>query len=287
MRVVVPLLLVMGLLGACGGDDTVSAPKGVTFQVEQTRMDLQGRRFQLQVVNDGREDMTVEHVDFESGRLDEPASYDGPATVLAGTKVNLTMMMPRARCGSGIDATVRIRYSWGDGETVASTARPGDHFGSVERFMKRDCAERSVGRIHVDDRLVVHGKGEKATLSIGVTFTPPPTKSTPSGSPVHLVDVGGSTLLAPAGPDATTIDRDLEPGGEPVHADLTFVPNRCDVHVVAEDRTGGILPLRVESKRFGASPVYLRFDQPQKTQIFDYLAERCGFGENQDPLNAP
>ncbi len=115
-----------------------------------------------------------------------------------------------------------------------------------------------------------------------MTFTPPA-----KGSPVHLAEVGGSTLLAPAGPDATAIDRDLEPGGEPVRADLTFIPNRCDVHVVAEDRTGGILPLRVESKAFGASPVYLRFKEPQKAQIFDYLAERCGFGEKQDPLNAP
>ena len=282
MRVVVPLLFVMGLLGACGGRETVPAPRGVTFQLEQTRQDLQGRRFQLQVVNEGREDMTVERIDFESGRLDEPARYEGPATILAGTKVNLTMTMPRARCGTGLDATVRIRYSWGDGETVTSTARPGDHFGGVERFMKRDCAERSIGRIDVDDRLVVRGKGEKATLGIGVTFTPPR-----SGDPVHLADVGGSTLLAPAGPDATTIDRDLEPGGEPVRADLTFVPNRCDVHVVAEDRTGGILPLRVESEAFGATPVYLRFDQSQRTQIFDYLADRCGFGEKQDPLNAP
>ena len=284
MRVVVPILLVLGLLGACGGDDTVPTPKGVRFQVEQTRMDLQGRRFQLQVVNESRKDMTVEHVDFESGRLDEPASYDdGPTTILAGTKVNLTMMMPRARCGTGLDATVRIRYSWGDGETVTSTGRPSNHFGSVERFMKRDCAEQSVGRIDVDDRLVVHGSGEEATLGIGVTFTPPASGS----SLVHLADVGGSTLLAPAGPDATTIDRDVEPGGEPVRADLTFIPNRCDVHVVAEDRTGGILPLRVESKAFGSSPVYLRFSQPQKAQMFDYLAERCGFGKKQDPLNAP
>ena len=68
---------------------------------------------------------------------------------------------------------------------------------------------------------------------------------------------------------------------------LTFIPNRCDVHVVAEDRTGGILPLRVESPAFGTSPVYLRFTEPQKAQIFDYLAERCGFGTKQDPLNAP
>src|SRR5688500_7564972 len=173
MRVVVPLLLVMGVLDACGGDVTVPAPKGVTFQVEQTRQDLQGRKFQVQVVNEGAKDMTVEHVDFESGRLDEPAGYDGPTTVFAGTTVNLTMTMPQARCGSGLDATVRIRYSHGDGETVTSTARPSDHFGSVERFMKRDCAEHSVGRIDVDDRLVVKGTGGEALLRIGVTFTPP------------------------------------------------------------------------------------------------------------------
>jgi hypothetical protein len=281
MRAAVPVLVITALLGACGGDDTVPAPRGVSFQVEQTRQDLQGRKFQVQVVNEGRKDMTVEHVDFESGRLDEPASYDGPTTVFSGTAVNLTLTMPEARCGTGLDAMVRIRYSWGGGEAVTSTARPSDHFGSVERFMKRDCAERAVGRIDVD-RLVVRGKGDDATLRIGVTFTPPA-----SGDPVHLADVGGSTLLAPAGPDATRIDRNLEPGGEPVRAELSFIPNRCDVHVVAEDRTGGILPLRVESKAFGASPVYLRFSEPQKAQIFDYLAERCGFGEKPDPLNAP
>lgn len=281
MRVIVPVLLLTALLGACGGDDTEPVPQGVRFQLEQTRQDLQGRRFSVQVVNEGREDMTVDRVELESGRLDKPATYDGPTTVLAGTSVNLTMEMPRARCGDGIDARVRITYAVGDGETVTSTARPTDHFGSVERFMKRDCAERAIGRIDVDD-LVVQGEGDDATLGIGVTFTPPE-----SGDAVHLVSVGGSTLLAPADDDATTIDRDLEPGGKRVHADLTFIPNRCDVHVVAEDRTGGILPLRVESSAFGSSPVYLRFDDPQKAQIFDYLAERCGFGTKQDPLNAP
>ena len=73
MRLVVAVLLVTGLLGACGGDDTVPVPRGVTFQLEQTRQDLQGRKFSVQVVNDGREDMTVERVELESGRLDEPA----------------------------------------------------------------------------------------------------------------------------------------------------------------------------------------------------------------------
>lgn len=281
MRSLVPFLLVALLVGGCG-DDTVPVPKGVSFQLEQTRQDLQGRKFSVQVVNDGTQELTVERVELESGRLDEPAVYKGPTRIVAGTAVNLTMTMPRARCGSGIDARVRITYAVGGGETVTSVERPSDHFDSVERFMKRDCAEQAVGRIDIDDELTVRGDGEEALLGIGVTFTPPE-----SGEPVRLVTVDGSTLLAPAGPDATTIDRELEPGGPPVHADLTFKPNRCDVHVVAEDRTGGILPLRVEGKQFGRSPVYLRFSEPQKAQIFDYLAERCGFGKKQDPLNAP
>jgi hypothetical protein len=273
MRLVGPLLLVAALLSGCG-DDTVPAPHGVTFRVEQTRQDLQGRKFQLQVVNDGRRDLTVDHVEFESGRLHEPATYEGPTPVAAGTTVNLTMTMPRADCGTGLDARVRIAYSVGSGETVTSVERPSDHYGSVTRFMKRDCAEHAVGTIRIDRGLTVRGKGDAAVLVIGVTFTPPA-----SGHRAHLADVGGSTLLAPAGPDATTIDRDLVPGGRSVHADLTFIPNRCDVHVVAEDRTGGIVPLHVESSVFGTSPVYLRFTEPQKAQIFDYLAERCGFGK--------
>lgn len=281
MRVVVLVGLVAGLLTGCGGDGPVDVPQGVTFRVEQVRQDLQNRHFQLQVVNGGRTPVTVAEADFDSGRLDRPAHYDGPATVRPGTSVNLTMSMPRARCGDGLDATVRVRYSVDGADTVTSEVRPSDHYGSVERFMRRDCAERTLGDLAIDRRLAVAGRGDDARLTIGFTVTPPST-----GRRIRLLDVGGSTLLAPAGPDATRIDRELEPGDEPLHVEVTFIPNRCDVHAVAEDRTGGIVPLAVESSAFGRSVVYLRFDEPQKTQIFDYLADRCGFGRVKDPLNA-
>lgn len=280
MRHLAPLLLVAALLGGCG-DDTAPVPDGVAFRLEQTRQDLQNRNISVQVLNDGRSDLTVERVELVSGRLDEPATYVGPARVAAGTAVNLVMEMPRARCGRGLDARVRVTYAVGDDETVTSVARPSDRFGSVGRFMKRDCAERAVGRIEIDG-LTVRGASKEAELVVALTVTPPR-----SGSAVRLDHVEGSTLLAPADPDATSIDREVRPGGDPVRAELTFVPNRCDVHVVAEDRTGGILPMRVEGGTFGRSPVYLTFSEPQKAQIFDYLAERCGFGEVRDPLNAP
>jgi hypothetical protein len=282
VRRAVVLLLLTTALTACGGDDTVDVPKGVTVQLEQVRQDLQNRKFSVQVVNHGAKPITVEKARLESGRLPRAATYTGPAVIAPGTAVNLTTEMPRARCGRGIDATVRLTYAVGDGDTVTSTVKPTDHFGSVGRFMKRDCAARTLGTLVIDDRLTVRGTGKSATLTVGFTVTPPG-----KGKPVRLVRVDGSTLLAPESEASTTIDRTTEPGGEPVHAEVTFIPNRCDVHVVAEDRTGGIVPLRLESKAFGSSPFYLRFTEPQKAQIFDYLADRCGFGTVQDPLNAP
>ena len=47
MRLVVAVLLVAGLLGACGGDDTVPVPRGVRFQLEQTRQDFFNRQHGL------------------------------------------------------------------------------------------------------------------------------------------------------------------------------------------------------------------------------------------------
>ena len=86
--------------------------------------------------------------------------------------------------------------------------------------MKRDCAERAVGRIDVDDRLVVHGEGDDATLGIGVTFTPPA-----SGSPVHLAD-GRRIDAAGAGRPGRHHHRPRprSRAGKPVRADADLHP---------------------------------------------------------------
>ena len=91
--------------------------------------------------------MTVEHVDFESGRLDEPAGYDGPTTVFAGTTVNLTMTMPRARCGDG------TRCHRAD-SLLVGRRRDGDLHRAAERSLRQRRAvhearlRRAGGRPH-------------------------------------------------------------------------------------------------------------------------------------------
>lgn len=286
MRRAVALLLILPLVG-CGseGDGTTEMPKGVTFRVEQARQDLQNRHFQLQVVNGGSKPLTVSSARVTSGRLDKASRYVGPATIPAGGTVNLTMNMapascPTKRAGAGIDATARVTYRIGDGEPRTSVVRLKDHYGSVARFMKRDCAESTIGDLRVDDTFPVRGKGRDSVLEVGITFT-----ARDKGGPVQVGPVDGTTLLKPA--PGANIEHELVAGSGAYHAVLKIIPNRCDVHVVTEDRTGATMPLHVDSEQSGKASFFLRFTEPQKKQIFDFVAKHCGFGVEQDPLNAP
>jgi hypothetical protein len=279
MRRVLAFLLLLAL-GACGGSDTVAVPAGVTFQVEQARQDLQGRNIEIQVVNNGSKTITVSSAEFTSKRIDGESIYHGPATIPAGATTNLTLAMAPARCGKGIQATIRVHYQVGDGKAVTSEVRPKDHYGSVALAMLRDCAEGTLRKLTIDKKLTVRGTGSGSVLEVGMTFAPKDGED-----PVRLGPVDGTTLLKPA--PGSSIDHELRPGTDPYHAVLEVIPNRCDVHVVAEDRTGATMPLHVDSKESGPAFFYLRFTEPQKAQIFDFIAHHCGFGVEKDPLFAP
>jgi hypothetical protein len=279
MRRLLALLLLAPLVACGGADDTVDVPRGVTFRVEQARQDLQGRNFELQVVNRSPRPITVTHVELSSGRLGRPSVYEGPAVIPSGVTTNLTMAMSRARCGTGIDARAEVTYQVAGGRTVRSVVRPKDHYGSVALFMRRDCAESTVA-VAIDKTLTVRGTGSDSVLQVGLTFSPKD-----AGGPVTIGPIDGTTLLKPTADG--NIEHTLRPGAGPYRAVLDIIPNRCDVHVVAEDRTGATMPLHVRSKASGAAFFYLRFDEAQKAQVFDFIARHCGFGVEQDPLLAP
>jgi hypothetical protein len=268
-------------LAACGnGSSTVAVPKGVTFRVEQARQDLQNRNFEMQVVNRSAKPITVSRVELTSSRLKRASIYHGPATIGVGATTNLTFAMSTARCGKGIDATATIRYRVGNADPVTSVVRPTDHDGSVGLFMKRDCAQGSLANTVIDPRFEAKGSGPDSVLRVGVSFFP-----RASGGPVAIGPLDGTTLLKPS--PGSNIEHTVAAGSGPYHAFVDLIPNRCDVHVVAEDRTGATLPLHVESKQSGKAFFFLKFNEAQKTQIFDFIANHCGFGKKQDPLNAP
>lgn len=270
---------VLLVLASCGGAATDPVPAGFTFRVEQARQDLQGRNIEMQVVNGGKAPVTVTSAKFTSGRFAGSTTYRGPATIPEGTTTNLTFVMPKARCGIGIDMTATVHYRVADGAEHASVVRPKDHYGSVALAMSRDCAEAAIGKLDIDEKFAVRGKGTHSVLKIGMTFTPNPDRGT-----VRLGPLDGTTLLKPA--PESGVDSVLK-GTKPHRVVVDIIPNRCDVHVVAEDRTGAIMPLHVDSKASGKALFFLRFAESQRNQIFDFVAAHCGFGTTQDPLNAP
>lgn len=269
--------LTLWLLAACGGTTTESVPAGLTFRVEQARQDLQGRNIEMQVVNGTNADVKVTGAEFSSDRFARVATYRGPATIPEGATTNLTFEMPKASCGTGIGITATVHYRVG-GKTRTSVIKPKDHYGSVGLAMSRDCAESAIGKLAIDEEFTPRGKGRDSVLEVGMTFTPK------DGS-VRLGPLDGTTLLKPA--PRSGIAHVLEAGKGPYKTVVDIIPNRCDVHVVAEDRTGAIMPLHVQSKASGRTFFFLRFTEHQKTQIFDFVAAHCGFGTAQDPLNAP
>lgn len=82
-----------------------------------------------------------------------------------------------------------------------------------------------------------------------------------------LMALAALTLLACGGSSLVNVNR------------LRRAP-RChaDAHVVAEDKAGTLFPVHIVSKDSGKAFFYLPLTEAQRAQIFDYLADHCGFG---------
>jgi len=260
-------------LGACGGPSLVDVPKGVTLRVEQTRSGLMSRAIQMQVANQGPRTLKVSRIEFSSKRFDKSAVWTGPSDVEAGTTKNLRIDMPKARCGKGIDATMRLTYAVDGGKEVESEVPARDHYGSVGLFMKRDCAQRALAKAA---RLTVSGPrvagvGGDAVAHLDLTLTP-----TGARDEVKLKSIDSTVMLKFAPGFDGEIGKSA--GAAPLKLDIPVVPSRCDAHVVAEDKAGTLFPVNIVSKRSGKAFFYLPLTEAQRSRIFDYLADYCDFG---------
>ena len=57
---------------------------------------------------------------------------------------------------------------------------------------------------------------------------------------------------------------------------LTYVPSRCDAHVLAEDKRGSHLPLKI-SLDDGTEGTYYAASTPElKAQFYGFVADACG-----------
>lgn len=264
--------------GADGADRPGPLPPGVTVFLDQARQDQGSRRVQIQVRNAGPGLLTVDAAELRSSRVRTVARYRGPALVAAGAATNLTVPLGTGRCardGEGLGARVVLTAHREGGPVQRSQAPVRDRYDGVGRLLAGDCA-RSHLRTAELGRVTVSGRGTDARLDVELVLA-----ARAGGPPVRVDRVLGTTLLAPVG-GSERIGRTLAPGGPPLRARVRFVPNRCDVHVVAEDRAGTILLVRLAPAGGPAGTLQLRMDEPRKAVVFDWLAERCRFADADD-----
>jgi hypothetical protein len=294
MRRAVPritaLLAAALLLTACvpaaatGSADSpypAALPDGVRIAIYQSRSDVAPRRLEISVTNDGERPLDVTAVRFAAPQFAGPAVWpkDG-TTVHPGTAVDLPVSLPPADCSRKGASTVTLRFRGVDGREREATVRPDDRFDRLPALRAEDCLAEAVAAlatIGVSGPLRVADVGGVRTVTLDVVVEP-----TGGGGSLTLDSVAGTTLLAPAAPDtgarleqtvlATRVDADAGPRIIP----LTFVPNRCDAHAIAEDKRGTILPLGVTIGTGARGIVPVAADPETRSALQAFVAEACG-----------
>lgn len=275
MRRLLVLLLVLAATGCAGDDEPAPGlPDGVTVTVDQARSDLATRRVLVRVDNDGSRPLTVHKAALILPGWDGEARYDGPATIAARAAVNLPVEASAPdtedeACGDVAAARVRLLLERPDGGTVEVTVPVRDRFGAVGRLVRRDCVDASL-RVDVGLPQV---EGREIVLPLVLVATE---------AAVDLESIGGTVLLDLAPGEDGRLDRRLE-AGDRWARDVRLVPARCDAHVVAEDKVGTLLPLRVVTEH-GEATTFVRLPGLEKGRVLDQVVRLCGIGRGDDPL---
>lgn len=270
------LLLPLLATAACAAPPTVDL--GVV--VYQARADPAAGRLQLQVVNAGRDPVTVTRATLESSEFATPLEWTKAAgsTVAPGRRLDLAVDLAPVACdGAEAESPRTVELDVVDASGHAATVRvaPDDAFGQVARLVAESCFAEELAAI----------------AELRISGLEPP--ADPAAPAIVVVDVSpggadgryrvealrGTTLLSPA--DASGAGRDEVAVGAVIDASagsvrLPVVPARCDAHAVSEDKQGTILPLHVSAgEREGR--LLLAAPDAVRTALYAYVARACGF----------
>lgn len=246
----------------------------VKVGVEQTRTDLMTRRIQIRFVNDSAEPLTVTRAAFSSQRLTKDAVWSGSSTISPGGVRNLAAEMPEARCTAGPIGTVTVFFVDETG-AARSTVTPEDRFGSVSKFMDRDCARLTAERVAsvtMSDPVQIAGVGKDARAYLFVDVKPSGRAGT-----LTLDSLDDTVLLTSPSRKPWELHREINGLGPPETFSLPVIPNRCDPHALAEDKVGTLLTLHTHVVQGTDLSFAIPLSEDQRSDLFDFVSAYCGF----------
>jgi hypothetical protein len=254
-RVVARVIAVVlaGAVVGCGADANTDADArsdvrdtaalALEVSLAQSRSDVVANRLAVVVTNGGANPLTVTAMSVSAPQFTEDAVRPARKSILApGVPVALAVALPPADCTQAPSvATVTLTISQ-QGQNHIWTAVASDPSQVMARLHDRTCfrqraAEQIVVRLS-DQMNVVEVAGRPAAqLTMEITYREGVSRA---------IAVRGTTLLTHVDPVTGKQLTSLAIEGRPPRVLVHLVPSRCDLHAIAEDKRGTVLPVSVE-----------------------------------------
>jgi hypothetical protein len=307
-------LVALALLSACAGpaessgdpEPSPSLPSSidavsVTADVFRTRIDPSRGGIQLSVRNDGDAPLALVGARLSSPLLAAEAERDDEARIPPGGQRDLPLTLPAPVCPADLGElpadgepvtppTGVLLVPLADGTTVELQVTTTDRLGQWAEWYTATCVAQAVeARAALSVR--VTDAPMPGVIGVELVIAPRPGSGAAAGGAggdgagLELESVAGTVLLGALGADglpAQSIPLDValtaeEQATEPIIVPLTFRPNRCDAHAIADDKQGTLFRVAVTiGGRAGTVTVIA--DDGAKDAIYASIASACSGG---------
>jgi len=246
-------------------------PEGVTALLVQQRSDVAERMAELRLHNGSEEALAFTAVRLDDTRFASAVEIEREVQLEPGATTELRFALPDAACdGREVRRTLTVLV--GDGSELVVELSDADDF--TVGLHERECLLADIARTATLAWTGFTASAPGATAGATLTVTP-----TGEGAPVLLAGIRSTNLVrfAPKDGERWPLDLALDARAEPITLEVPLVPQRCDPHVVQEDKRGTIFTIDVEQPRAGV--VELPMPPELKARVLTWVADWCRFGQ--------
>jgi hypothetical protein len=246
-------------------------PEGVRVLVTQQRSDVAERMAELRVHNGSDAALSFTAARLDDSRFASAVEIEREVHLAPGKTSDLRFALPEPACGGG-EVRRTLTLTQVDGTELVAD------LGSAEDF--------TIG-LHERECLLVDIERTASLAWTGFTASPPGEPAhalltatpTGEGEPVLLAELRATNLVrfAPKDGERWRLDLALDAGSMPASIEVPLVPQRCDPHVVQEDKRGTIFTIDVAQPRAGT--IELPMPPELKSQVLTWVADWCRFGQ--------
>jgi hypothetical protein len=246
-------------------------PDGVTTLVMQQRSDVAERMAELRVYNGSDAALAFTGVRIDDTRFASAVEIERETELEPGTTIDLRFALPDPVCVGG-EVRRTLTMVRADGAAFVVDLSDADDF--TIGLHERECLLADIGRTAsiAWTGFTASPTGEPASASL--TITP-----TGEGGRAVLTEIRSTNLLRFAATDGERwpLRLTLDDETAMTSVEVPLVPQRCDPHVVQEDKRGTIFTIDVEQPRAGT--IELPMPAELKARVLTWVADWCRFGQ--------